>query len=25
LESAVIAIYRLLQNHACEPEAIMTM
>ena len=25
LESAVMAIYRLLQNHAFEPEAIMTM
>jgi hypothetical protein len=25
LESAVMAIYRLLENHAFEPEAIMTM
>ena len=25
LESAVMAIYRLLQHHAFEPEAIMTM
>jgi hypothetical protein len=25
LESAVMAICRLLQNHAFEPEAIMTM
>ena len=25
LDSAVVAIYRLLQNHAFEPEAIMTM
>jgi hypothetical protein len=25
LESAAMAIYRLLQNHAFEPEAIMTM